>query len=114
MATFVSILTWTPGGNGSADEVRQQVRGRAGELRRSGLHSFALLPDADGSCSAVIVASCEGEAQLATLARDIVPVEDVRTETMRFDEPVRRAPARRRGPMRHPDYRVALLRALRP
>jgi hypothetical protein len=113
MTTFVSILTWQPDARCSPDRVRQRVRDDAAALRRGGLHSFALLPDADGSCSAVIVASCDGEAELSTLAREIVPAPDVRTETMRFDEPVKQAPRGRRPAGPGVDYRIPLLRALR-
>jgi hypothetical protein len=109
MATFVSILSWRPQSGWSPDALRRIIHQRHRSLRRRGLHSVALLPGSDGECSAVIVASCEGEAALGSLTASLVPAAaDVQVETLRFDEPLR-APR----PAPPADYRVALLRALR-
>lgn len=113
MATYVSIVTWAGCDAPTTDDVQRVMGRRAPALRRRGLHSLAFLPDEPG-CTAVMVATCDGEQANVELAAAIVPGAQVRVECMRFeDEPAiptwiaREAVAPPDG-----DYRAMLLEAI--
>jgi len=112
MATYVSIVTWSGCDAPTIDDVKRAMGRRSEPLRRRGLHSLAFLPGE--RCTAVMVASCDGEQANVELAAAILPGAEVRVECMRFeDEPaVPTWIAREAVAPPERDYRALLLDAI--
>ncbi len=85
MGTYVSMLNWTAAPPPDAGDIRASVRRRHAELKRHGLHSVTVLPDAC-DCTAVMIANVTDEAEAVALAATIYPDASVHVESMRFDD----------------------------
>jgi len=87
MSTFVSMITWAGDTRPHHVEIRAAIDARFQDLRDAGFHSLVFLPD-DHACTAVMVASCGDDGDVARIASAIWPDRAVRVESMCFDDDV--------------------------
>jgi hypothetical protein len=71
MRTFVSMVRWTGDPQPQPADVRAAIAAREQTLAAAGLHSVVFLPD-EGACSAIMIATCDLEPDVARLAEAIV------------------------------------------
>lgn len=85
MPTFVSMVRWTGDPQPEPVDVRKAIAAHEPVLSNAGLRSVVFLPD-EGACCAIMVATCDREADVERLASAILRGATVRIDSTRFDD----------------------------
>ena len=85
MPTYVSMVRWTGDPQPEPADVRDAIAAREPALADAGLRSVVFLPDR-GACCAIMVATCDREADVERLASAILREAKVRVDSTRFDD----------------------------
>ena len=82
---FVSMVKWTGDPQPHPADVRAAIAAREQTLAAAGLHSVVFLPD-EGTCSAIMIATCDLEPDVAGVAAAILRDATVQIDSMKFDD----------------------------
>ena len=85
MPTFVSMVRWTGDPQPHPADVRAAIAAHERTLSEAGLHPVVFLPD-EGTCSAIMIATCDFEADVARLAAAILRNATVHIESTKFGD----------------------------